>query len=266
MYSPFALAAIEVRDLVKTYRGVLGRDKVQALRGVSLTIEEGEIYGLLGPNGAGKTTLIKCLLGLVRPDSGEAKILGRPGCDPEARRNVGYLPEEHAFPTHRRALPVLRFFGALYGFSRGEGRRRAEEVLKAFGLWDKRRAKLKGYSKGMRQRLALAQALMPQPKVLILDEPTANLDPLARKDVKDLFLRLKGEGVAILISSHVLTEIERICDRVGVLHQGLLLQEGTVEALTAEKSLEDVFVSLVRASAEETGLPEEPPGKAPKGG
>ncbi len=246
------MAAIEVRNVVKTYRG-LWAPRVQALRGVSLMVQEGEIYGLLGPNGAGKTTLLKCLLGLVRPDSGEAKVLGLPGEDPQARKFVGYLPEDHAFPGHRRAVPVLCFHASLLGLSRTEARDHAAKLLEQMGLSEKRRAKVKAYSKGLRQRLALAQALLGQPKVLILDEPTANLDPLGRKEVKDLLLRLKAEGTAILISSHVLTEIERICDRVAILHQGRLLQEGTVEELTAEKSLEDLFVSLFQASSNTYG-------------
>ncbi len=237
--------AIEIVNLHKSYRGFLGRTGVEALKGVSFTVREGEIFGLLGPNGAGKTTLIKILLGIAFADHGRAFLLGHESRDVQIRRFVGYLPEDYQLPEYLRAHQVLDFFAKLYGMS--ERRSRIEALVKLAGL-EGRRDAVRGYSKGMRQRLALAQALLPKPKLLILDEPTAHLDPIGRKEVKDLLLQLKGDGTTVLISSHILTEIERVCDRVAILHRGQLLKEGTVEELTHEKSLEDVFVELVRGA------------------
>lgn len=235
--------ALEAIELYKTYRGIVQRTGIEALRGVSLRVQEGEIFGLLGPNGAGKTTLIKILLGIVSADRGTVKLFGLDSRRAEARRLVGYLPEDHQLPEYLKAWQVLDFFSKLSGI---HDRAHVDALLKLVGLDDRRASKVREFSKGMRQRLGLAQALLNKPKLLILDEPTANLDPLGRKDVKDLLLRLKGEGTTVFISSHVLTEIERICDRVAILHQGQLLTEGTVEELTQGKSLEDVFVELIR--------------------
>ncbi len=235
--------ALEAIELYKTYRGIVRRTGIEALRGVSLRVQEGEIFGLLGPNGAGKTTLIKILLGIVSADRGTVKLFGLDSRRAEARRLVGYLPEDHQLPEYLKAWQVLDFFSKLSGI---HDRAHVDALLKLVGLDDRRASKVREFSKGMRQRLGLAQALLNKPKLLILDEPTANLDPLGRKDVKDLLLRLKGEGTTVFISSHVLTEIERICDRVAILHQGQLLTEGTVEELTQGKSLEDVFVELIR--------------------
>ncbi len=212
---------------------------------MSLTVKEGEIFGLLGPNGAGKTTLIKILLDIAFADHGKASLFGIDSRRAEARQFVGYLPEDHQLPEYLKAWRVLDFFAKLYGL---RDRSQINELLKLSGVEERRDSKVREYSKGMRQRLALAQALIHKPKLLILDEPTANLDPLGRKDVKDLLLKLKNEGTTVFISSHVLTEIERICDRVAILHRGQLIKEGTVEELTQEKSLEDVFVELIRAT------------------
>ncbi len=238
--------AIEIVELHKTYHGLLRRNSIEALKGVSLSVKQGEIFGLLGPNGAGKTTLIKILLGIAFADRGQALIFGMDSRTPQARRSVGYLPEDHQLPEYLRAWRALDFFAKLYGLQ--ERRSRIEELLHAVGIAERRNSKVREFSKGMRQRLGLAQALLPSPKLLILDEPTANLDPLGRKDVKDLLLRLKEQGATVFISSHVLTEIERVCDRVAILHRGQLLTEGTVDELTQEKSLEDVFVELVRGA------------------
>lgn len=238
--------AIEVVELYKTYRGFLRRDSIEALKGVSLSVQQGEIFGLLGPNGAGKTTLIKILLGIACADRGQAMLLGRDSRDPQARQYVGYLPEDHQLPEYLSAWRVLDFFAKLYGLR--ERRSHIEELLQLTGIVERRNSKVRELSKGMRQRLGLAQALLNTPNVLILDEPTANLDPLGRKDVKDLLLRLKDHGTTVFISSHMLTEIERVCDRVAILHKGQLLTEGTVDELTQEKSLEDVFVELVRGT------------------
>ncbi len=238
--------AVEVIELQKTYRGLWGRAGVEALKGVSLTVREGEIFGLLGPNGAGKTTLIKILLGITFADHGRAYLFGQESHRVGLRRLVGYLPEDYQLPEYLRAWKALDFFAKLYGM--GERQAHISELLRLSGLEERRDSKVREFSKGMRQRLALAQALLHKPKLLILDEPTSHLDPIGRKEVKDLLVQLKRDGTTILISSHVLTEIERICDRVAILHRGQLLKEGTVEELTQEKSLEDVFVELVRGA------------------
>jgi len=238
--------AIDVVELYKTYRGFFRRNGIEALKGVNLAVKEGEIFGLLGPNGAGKTTLIKILLGIAFADHGKASLFGIDSRRVEARQSVGYLPEEHQLPEYLKAWRALDFFAKLYGLK--ERRSQSDELLRLSGLEERRDSKVREYSKGMRQRLALAQALLNRPKLLILDEPTANLDPLGRKEVKDLLLKLKSEGTTVFISSHVLTEIERICDRVAILHRGRMLKEGTVEELTQQKSLEDVFVELIRAT------------------
>ncbi len=238
--------AIDVVGLYKTYRRVFRRNGIEALKGVNLTVKGGEIFGLLGPNGAGKTTLIKILLGITFADRGKASLFGIDSRRVEARQSVGYLPEDHQLPEYLRGWRVLDLFARLYGMR--ERRSHINELLQLVGLTERRNSKVREYSKGMRQRLGLAQALLNKPKLLILDEPTANLDPLGRKEVKDLLLRLKDQGTTVFISSHVLTEIERICDRVAILHRGQLLTEGTVEELTQEKSLEDVFVELIRAA------------------
>lgn len=240
------MRAIEVVGVHKTYRrGLVRRNSIAALKGISLTVAEGEIFGLLGPNGAGKTTLIKILLGIAFADQGKATLFGVDSRRVEARRRVGYLPEDYHLPEYLRAWRALDFFARLHGL---KDQTHIDGLLKLSGIEERRNSKVREYSKGMRQRLALAQALISKPRLLILDEPTANLDPLGRKDVKDLLLKLKSEGTTVFISSHVLTEIERVCDRVAILHKGTLLKEGTVEELTQEKSLEEVFVELVRAT------------------
>lgn len=204
----------------------------------------------MGPNGAGKTTLIKCLLGITFSDGGEARILGIDVRRAEARRSVGYLPEDHQLPPHLRGERLLDLFAKLYSIRKLERKKRVDRLLDLVELDQRRRSKVKEYSKGMRQRLGIAQALINQPKLLLLDEPNEGLDPLGRKRVKELLLQLKREGVTVFISSHVLTEIERLCDRVAILHEGRLIREGAVEELTAERSLEDAFVEIVLGTDE----------------
>lgn len=241
------MKAIEVIDLYKTYRGMF-RNGIEALKGVSLVVEEGEIFGLLGPNGAGKTTLIKCLLGITFPTKGEAKILGIDSRRVAAREHVGYLPEDHSFPEFLKGERALDYFAKLFAIKKQKRDKKIDELLSLMELVERRRSKIGEYSKGMRQRLGIAQTLLNDPKVIFLDEPTQSLDPLGRKQIKDLMLKLKQDGATVFISSHILSEIEMVCDRVAVLHKGELLKEGSVEELTKEKSLEDVFVELVTAA------------------
>lgn len=236
-----ALPAIEVRDLRKTYRGGLFGRSVQALRGVSFQVGRGEIFGLLGPNGAGKTTLIKILLGIVRRSGGQAMLLGHAAGRRASRREVGYLPENHRIPRHHTGNTALEFYGALSHMSGAEIRRRRPELLELVGLGRWGRTSVRQYSKGMLQRLGLAQALMHDPQLLILDEPTDGVDPVGRAEMRALLVELKGRGKTIFINSHLLQEIELVCDRVAILHKGEVVAAGDIALLTRGKSASVTF-------------------------
>jgi ABC-2 type transport system ATP-binding protein len=232
-------SVIEVHALRKTYRdGLLGRRRVEALKGVSFQVERGTIFGLLGPNGAGKTTLIKVLLGIVRKTDGTAALLGQPAGDRSGRRSVGYLPESHRIPRHHTANSALEYYGSLSGMSGAEIRRRRPELLELVGLDSWGQSSVKKFSKGMLQRLGLAQALMHDPELLILDEPTDGVDPVGRSEMRGTLQRLKSEGKTIFINSHLLQEIELVCDRVAILVHGELRREGLVEEITRRQQTE----------------------------
>jgi len=226
------MPALEVRDLRKSF------GSVRALDGVSLSVERGEIYGLLGRNGAGKTTLVKILLSIVRPTSGEARLLERPVSEPAARARVGYLPEDHRFPEYHTAESALDFYGALSGVPGAERRRRIPELLRRMELSEAAGRKIRTYSKGMKQRLGLAQAILHDPDLVFLDEPTDGVDPVGRKQVRDLLLELKSRGKTIFLNSHLLSEVEQVCDRVGIVEKGRLVREGSVVSLTAGDAFE----------------------------
>jgi ABC-2 type transport system ATP-binding protein len=237
--------AIDVKDLHKTYRdGLFGRHRVEALRGVTFQVGNGEIFGLLGPNGAGKTTLIKVLLGIVRRSRGSASLLGRPPGDREGRRRVGYLPENHRIPRHHTGDTALEYYGCLSGLSVAEVKRRRGRLLELVGLADWGRVPVKKYSKGMQQRLGLAQALLHDPEVLVLDEPTDGVDPVGRSEMRALLQQLKTEGKTIFINSHLLQEIELVCERIVILAQGQVLREGRVAEIT-RISATDITMQLV---------------------
>jgi ABC-2 type transport system ATP-binding protein len=202
-----------------------------------LKVEEGQIFGLLGQNGAGKTTMVKILLGLVKPTAGSAWVFDRPAGQAGPRAGIGYLPEGHEFPGYHSAAGVLDFYGGLYGMPRRERRRRIDESLELVELAKWKHAKIRKFSKGMKQRLGIAHAIFHQPRLMFLDEPTDGIDPLGRRSIRDLMLRLKGEGRTIFLNSHLLSEVERVCDRVAILDHGRILKEGTVEELTQTKDL-----------------------------
>ena len=209
------------------------RGRVKALQNVSLTVAPGKIFGLLGPNGAGKTTFIKILLGLQRADSGNATMFGISVANPEARTRVGYLPENHRFPEFLSSAALLDYCGRLSGMtSKSERLKRAEVLLKRVKMWDWRDTRTKKYSKGMLQRLGIAQALLHDPELIILDEPTDGVDPIGRKEIRDLLVELKAQGKTVFINSHLLSEVEMICDEVAILNKGMLLRQGTVQELT----------------------------------
>jgi ABC-2 type transport system ATP-binding protein len=225
------VSVIETRELRKSY------SRTEALKGVSVRVEKGQIYGLLGQNGAGKTTLVKILLGIVRKTAGGATLLGEPAGTTDVRRRVGYLPEDHLFPPYHTGYSLLDFSGAMYGMSRDERRRAIPAILELVKIADAARDKLKTYSKGMKQRLGVAQALLHKPDVIFLDEPTDGVDPVGRREIREMMARLKAEGHTIFLNSHLLGEVEQICDRVAILKKGELVREGTVADLTATKGL-----------------------------
>ena len=224
---------IRVRDLTKTYSsGLLGQRKIEALRRVSLDIPRGCIYGLLGPNGAGKTTLIKILLGVVRRTAGTAHVLGFAAGQIAARRRIGYLPENHQTPRHLNGNTALEYYGGLSGLSTAEVRRRSPGLLDRVGLKGRERDRVSGYSKGMQQRLGLAQAMLHQPELIILDEPTDGVDPVGRRDIRGILRSLADDGTSIFLNSHLLQEIELVCDSVAILAGGRVCRTGSVRELT----------------------------------
>jgi ABC-2 type transport system ATP-binding protein len=218
--------AIATDHLVKTF------GKIRALKGVSLTVERGEIFGLLGQNGAGKTTLVKILLGITKKTDGHALLLDHPAGVASVRRRVGYLPEDHRFPDYHTSASLLDFYGTLLGVPAGMRRRRIPEVLETVGLKGRMHYKIRTYSKGMKQRLGIAQALLHEPDVIFLDEPTDGVDPVGRREIRDLMQSLKAEGKTIFLNSHLLSEVEQVCDRVAILARGELVREGDIAALT----------------------------------
>ncbi|MEQ9406317.1 MAG: ABC transporter ATP-binding protein [Fuerstiella sp.] len=243
---------IQVRDLQKTYRnGLLKRRTVPALQNVTLEVPRGRIYGLLGPNGAGKTTLIKILLGIVRRTSGQAGVLGYPAGHIAARRRIGYLPENHRIPRHLTGNTALEFYGCLSGLSVAEVRRRAPALLDRVGLLGREKDRVSGYSKGMQQRLGLAQAMIHRPDLIILDEPTDGVDPVGRKEIRDVLRGLADDGASVFLNSHLLQEIELICDSVAILTRGRVRRTGSVRELTAAMAESPV---VFRIAADRTAV------------
>lgn len=226
--------AIETLRLAKTYQTRFRvKREIRALADVSLRVPRGVKFGLLGANGAGKTTFVKVLVSAVLASSGSALIFGRDARDPEARVPVGYLPENHRFPTYFTGRGMLDFYGSLSGMEIAERRRRVPELLDRVGLKDWADVRIKKYSKGMLQRLGLAQALMHRPQLLLLDEPTDGVDPVGRREIRDILNSLTGTGVTVFINSHLLSEVEAFCDYVAILKRGELALEGKISNLVA---------------------------------
>jgi ABC-2 type transport system ATP-binding protein len=223
------VSVIETQELVKTY------GRIEALKGVSVRVEQGQIYGLLGQNGAGKTTLIKILLGITRKTDGDASLLGEPAGSTAVRARAGYLPEDHQFPGYHTGYSLMDFYGQLYGVPKADRRRKIPETLELVGIAGRMNSKIRTYSKGMKQRLGIAQALMHDPEVIFLDEPTDGVDPLGRREIRELMQRLKEKGHTIFLNSHLLGEVELICDRVAILQKGKMVKEGTIAELTQQK-------------------------------
>jgi ABC-2 type transport system ATP-binding protein len=227
--------AIETQELTKVFRGFWRRREVRAVDGISLNVERGSTFGFLGPNGAGKTTFVKMLLSATHPTSGNASIFGRNAADPEARRPIGYLPENHRFPTYFTGSGMLDFYAALSGMPRRERKRRISELLDLVGLKDWGDVRLGKYSKGMLQRLGLAQAMIHSPELLILDEPSDGVDPVGRIHIREILHGLEEKGVTIFINSHLLVEVELFCREVAILNRGKVALRGKVKDLTAGK-------------------------------
>src|SRR6184192_1232979 len=225
--------AIAVRGLTKIFPVPLHRQSIVAVRDLDLRIEPGEVYGLLGPNGSGKSTTLKIILGLVSPTRGCTEIFGRDSRLVKSREAVGFLPENPYFYKYLSGEETLRFFGRLCGLGGAGLRNRMDELLALVGLTNARKRRLGTYSKGMLQRIGLAQALIHDPRLVVLDEPTAGVDPAGSREIRDLILDLKRRGITVLLSSHLLTQAQEICDRVGILADGALVREGRLEELIA---------------------------------
>ena len=228
------MAAIEILGLEKTYMvGFWRKRPERALQPLHLTVEEGEIFGFLGPNGAGKTTTLKMLMGLVFPTAGTARILGREWTDPEVKAQIGFLPEQPYFYDYLTAHELLDYYGQLSGVPGKDRSRRVEEVLQRVGLADIKGMQLRKFSKGMLQRVGIAQAILHNPQLVFFDEPMSGLDPLGRREVRDLMEQLQREGRTVFFSTHILSDAEALCDRVAIIHKGELRGVGAVEDLTS---------------------------------
>jgi ABC-2 type transport system ATP-binding protein len=239
--------AVDLAGVSKRYKGARGG--VLALDDISLQVARGAVFGLLGPNGAGKSTLVKIMMTIVRPTAARGTVLGFEVGDKRALERVGYLPEHHRFPRHLTGRQTLDFFASLSGVERATRRRRAEELLELVGMRDAADRKMGTYSKGMMQRVGLAQALVNNPELVVLDEPTDGVDVQGRRDVRDVLLRLKGEGKTIFLNSHLLSELEQLCDRVAILVKGKVVKQGVIGELTLDRQRFEIEIAGDAAGA-----------------
>lgn len=235
--------AVEIHDIHKSFPGSWGRGGVYAVKGVSLTIPRGGVYGIIGPNGSGKSTIMKALVGLLTPDAGTCRVFGQPATASVNRRDIGFLPENPYFYKFLTGEETVRFYGRLCGLSGATLRERSAEMLELAGLTSAAHRRLAGYSKGMLQRVGLAQALIQRPRLLVLDEPTAGVDPIGSRAIRDIILSLKELGMTVFLCSHLLEQVQEICDRVGILYQGCLIAEGSMDELTRDDRRTEVTLS-----------------------
>ena len=242
---------IETRNLSKDYRDFWGRPKVHALKALDLEVRRGEIFGLLGPNGSGKSTTIKLLLGLLFPTGGYAQVFGKDATDVSKNERIGYLPEESYLYKFLNAEETLDFYGRLFDMPTATRKKRIADLIKMVGLERAKHRQLKEYSKGMTRRVGLAQALINDPELILLDEPTSGLDPIGTREMKDLILDLRKQGKTILMCSHLLADVQDVCDRIAILHQGELKEMGRVDALLAVQDVTQVRASGLSKEAEE---------------
>jgi ABC-2 type transport system ATP-binding protein len=229
-----SIPAVNIRNLTKVFRTrTVRRQFIVAVKDLSLEVQAGEIYGLIGPNGSGKSTTMKVLLGLLKPTDGTAAIFGRDSSRVDSRNSVGFLPESPYFYTHLTGAEMLAFYGKLGGLGGQELRRRVDELLALVDLDDARNRRLAAYSKGMLQRIGLAQTLIHRPRLIVLDEPTAGVDPAGSRKIRDLILEFKAEGISVILSSHLLEQVQEVCDRVGIIFRGELVREGRLSDILA---------------------------------
>jgi len=242
---------IETRGLSKIYRDFWGRKKVHALKSLDIEVRKGEIFGLLGPNGSGKSTTIKLVLGLLFPTSGRAFVFGKEATEVTKNERIGYLPEESYLYKFLNAEETLDFYGRLFDMPASVRRERTEQLIQMVGLQRARRRQLKEYSKGMTRRIGLAQALINEPDLLVLDEPTTGLDPIGSREMKDLILKLRDQGKTILMCSHQLADVEDVCDRIAILHQGELKELGRVDSLLKVQDVTEIHASGLSDAAKD---------------
>ncbi len=235
--------AVEIRNLVKDFKTSFRRKPLRAVDDVSIRIMPGEVYGLIGPNGSGKSTTMKALLGLVAPTSGHCAIFGKDSLKVDSRNDVGFLPENPYFYKHLSGTETLRFYGKLCGLQGKALTARVDELLALVDLTGARDRRIGGYSKGMLQRIGLAQALIQEPRLVILDEPTAGVDPVGSRQIRDLILKLRERGITVFLCSHLLEQVQEVCDQVGIIFQGRMIREGRLEDLI---SIEDQTEIILR--------------------
>lgn len=241
---------LEVTELHKSFKtGFIPREK-KILKGITFSVAKGEIFGYLGPNGAGKTTTLKCILGLIFPDQGKISLFGLPHFSLKAKQNIGFLPENPYFYDYLTAGEFLRFYAQLFSIKKNIKEKKIADLLKLVGLEQAEALQLRKFSRGMLQRIGLAQALINDPSLVFLDEPLGGLDPIGRKEIRDIILRLKDEGKTVFLCSHILQDIEMICDRVAIIIQGRIINQGKLQDLVSEKIL---FTEII-LSGMETGF------------
>jgi len=240
--------AVEIRDLVKDFKTSFRRQMLRAVDGVSIKIMPGEVYGLIGPNGSGKSTIMKALLGLVAPTSGNCAIFGQDSLKVDSRNDVGFLPENPYFYKHLSGEETLEFYGKLCGLKGKSLKARVAELLSLVDLESAGKRRIGGYSKGMLQRIGLAQALIQEPRLVILDEPTAGVDPIGSRQIRDLILKLRERGITVFLCSHLLEQVQEVCDHVGIIFRGKIVKEGRLEDLIA---IEDQTEIILRNASPE---------------
>jgi ABC-2 type transport system ATP-binding protein len=251
--------AIDLTHVTKVYSAGFRKQGVHALRGIDMRVRRGEVFGLLGPNGAGKSTLVKILMTVIRPTRADGTLLGKPVGHKATLARVGYLPEHHRFPEYLTGAQVVDFYAAMCGMARAERNKRTPALLELVGMKEWGGTKVKGYSKGMRQRVGIAQALAADPDLVVLDEPTDGVDPVGRRDIRDVLTRLKEEGRTVFLNSHLLSELEMVCDRVAILVQGTVASQGTIHELTVDQQRYEVEIEAGGSTVDATlraALPE----------
>ncbi len=242
---------LKIENLYKSFKLGFLLKKKNILRGISLSVEQGEVFGYLGPNGAGKTTTIKCILGLIFPEEGKIEIFGHPHLSPKAKEKTGFLPENPYFYDHLTATEFLDYYSQLFLIKKEEKGKKIKSLLRLVDLEGSADLQLRKFSRGMLQRIGMAQALLNDPSLVFLDEPLGGLDPIGRKEIRDIIVRLKDEGKSVFLSSHILQDIEMICDRVAIIVNGKILNQGTLQDLISEKIL---FTEVILSGVEEKEL------------